>query len=396
MARLPTPHSDEGDWGNILNDYLLQAHDNDGLLKSGSVNSTQIASSAVTGPKIADNSISTAKLQDSSVTTPKIADGAITAAKLADGAAASTDGLRSLLIFYAPPGNVNTRFNNDYAAGVLSRYDDVVLGDGLENPASIDYANTTAVFQKVAALNPSTVIWGYIDVGVSTNNHSIPTLQTQIDQWITLGVGGIFCDDMGYDFLVPRSRQNAVLDYIHSKGLGAIINTFNPDDVLSSAVNATYNPGGTATSSNSTDVLLLESWVCNSDAYTAPYYATISDIKTRGDKAQAYRNSIGLRIFSVNILGHTGRTDNEIDEYRSVCEAFARTWRLDGDGLSASTYAAIGADVALARPRFPLFRPNPLRPTAPYILNGPWTVIEAPDLGLTINYDTGTHTAVQE
>jgi hypothetical protein len=33
MARLPTPGSDNGNWGDILNDYLNQAHQDDGTLK---------------------------------------------------------------------------------------------------------------------------------------------------------------------------------------------------------------------------------------------------------------------------------------------------------------------------------------------------------------------------
>lgn len=35
MARLPQPGSDDGTWGNILNQYLLVAHDTDGSLKAG-------------------------------------------------------------------------------------------------------------------------------------------------------------------------------------------------------------------------------------------------------------------------------------------------------------------------------------------------------------------------
>jgi len=33
MARLPQPGKDNGTWGNILNDYLSQAHNSDGALK---------------------------------------------------------------------------------------------------------------------------------------------------------------------------------------------------------------------------------------------------------------------------------------------------------------------------------------------------------------------------
>lgn len=34
MSRLPTPGSDRGNWGSILNDFLLQAHNPDGSLKN--------------------------------------------------------------------------------------------------------------------------------------------------------------------------------------------------------------------------------------------------------------------------------------------------------------------------------------------------------------------------
>ncbi len=35
MSRLPTPGSDDGDWGSILNDFLLVSHNADGTLKTG-------------------------------------------------------------------------------------------------------------------------------------------------------------------------------------------------------------------------------------------------------------------------------------------------------------------------------------------------------------------------
>lgn len=38
MARLPQPGGDNGQWGGILNDFLLQAHNSDGTLKSSAVN----------------------------------------------------------------------------------------------------------------------------------------------------------------------------------------------------------------------------------------------------------------------------------------------------------------------------------------------------------------------
>ena len=392
MARLPVPGADENAWGDILNDYLAQSHKSDGTLKNGVVSTAQLVAGAVGATELAANAVVTAKIQDQAVTAAKLADGTITSSKLAPGAATANTGLRSLLIYYAPPNIINGKFDDNYAAAVLSRYDDVVLGTGLEDPGSPYYASTSAIISKVTALSPGTVVWGYIDCGVSTGNFSLATLQTQIDQWVAIGARGIFCDVIGYAYLVPRSRQNSIISYIHSKGVGAILNVFDPAEVLASTVNSSFNPGGVATVANNTDVLLLESWVCNSDAYPNPHYPTFSDIKTRGDAARTYRDSLGIRLFAANILEHDGRTENQIKEYRDISEALARTFRLDGSGLAASNYSATGSDVGVVMPRFSSLKPTPFRPTAPYILNGPWTEVEAPDLGLLVHYETGTHT----
>jgi hypothetical protein len=384
MARLPTPGADANSWGSILNDFLTQAHNADGTVKDGVISASQLQ----------DGSIGAAKLAADAVVTNSVQDGAITASKLAPGVrAGGTDtGIRSLLIYYAPPNVANARYDDNYAAGVLSRYDDVVLGSGLEDSGNVYHASTVAIIAKIAALSPETVVWGYIDCGVSSGNFSLATLQSQIDKWVAIGAKGIFCDLIGYAYLVPRSRQNAIITYIHSKNVGALLNVYNPDEVLSANVDVTYNPTGVASVANSSDVLLLESWICNSDAFASPYYAAFGDIKTRGDKAVAYRTSMGIRLFAVNILSHNDHTFEQLQEYHDYAEAFARVWRLDGSGMAASEYAASGADVGLMTPQFSAFKSIALRPTAPYILNGGWTEVQAPDLGITVRYDAGVHT----
>ncbi len=35
MARLPIPDGDIGTWGNVLNEFLLVSHNNDGAIKDG-------------------------------------------------------------------------------------------------------------------------------------------------------------------------------------------------------------------------------------------------------------------------------------------------------------------------------------------------------------------------
>lgn len=43
MARLPQPGSDEGTWGTILNDFLVQSHNTDGTLRAGAVDDSGAA-----------------------------------------------------------------------------------------------------------------------------------------------------------------------------------------------------------------------------------------------------------------------------------------------------------------------------------------------------------------
>ena len=302
--------------------------------------------------------------------------------------------LRSLLIFYAAPIIINAVYDPDYAAAMLARYDDVVLGNDLANPSNPNYSTTSTIITKLAALAPNTVVWGYIDIGVNApaSNHSLASLQTQIDQWIAIGARGIFCDDYGYDFGVTRARQNSVLDYIHGKGVGAMMNAWNIADALSPAIVATYNPSGTAAHADARDVYLLESWVFNSDAWTAPHYATFWDLKTRGDDARTWRSSSGVRMYAVNIMQHSGTSNETLDAYRGMAEALAHIWRLDGLAVAMSNYVATGADIGLVKPYPPLIRPMPGgRLTAPYTLNGAWTEVQAADLGLTVHFEPGNY-----
>ncbi|HEY5667731.1 MAG TPA: hypothetical protein VIR03_01050 [Candidatus Saccharimonadales bacterium] len=59
MSRLPTPGKDNGTWGAILNDYLSQAHNGDGSLKSGIIGAGHIL----------DGSIPTSKFDAATQTT---------------------------------------------------------------------------------------------------------------------------------------------------------------------------------------------------------------------------------------------------------------------------------------------------------------------------------------
>lgn len=52
MPRLPQPGSDEGTWGEILNDYLSVSHNTDGTLKNGVAGTSQIQDGSLTPGKL--------------------------------------------------------------------------------------------------------------------------------------------------------------------------------------------------------------------------------------------------------------------------------------------------------------------------------------------------------
>lgn len=57
MARLPQPGGDEGNWGDILNDYLLQSHNPDGTQKNNTIGASQLQDKSVTTAKLADDAV---------------------------------------------------------------------------------------------------------------------------------------------------------------------------------------------------------------------------------------------------------------------------------------------------------------------------------------------------
>jgi hypothetical protein len=52
MSRLPTPGSDNGTWGTILNDFLSVSLTSGGLLNAGVVGTSQITDGTVTKAKL--------------------------------------------------------------------------------------------------------------------------------------------------------------------------------------------------------------------------------------------------------------------------------------------------------------------------------------------------------
>jgi|GEM_PF-787669 len=70
IHRLPTPNSDDGTWGDILNDFLAQAHNSDGSLLDGIITDVKVsASAAISKTKLAPGVQSSLSNADSAVQT---------------------------------------------------------------------------------------------------------------------------------------------------------------------------------------------------------------------------------------------------------------------------------------------------------------------------------------
>lgn len=74
MTRLPTVGGDEGNWGNLLNDYLSQSHAPDGALKTQVVGAPQLKQNAVTSAAIAPGAVTAAAIPDAGLPSAKLSD----------------------------------------------------------------------------------------------------------------------------------------------------------------------------------------------------------------------------------------------------------------------------------------------------------------------------------
>ena len=192
---------------------------------------------------------------------------------------------KKLAIYYAFPSLINGANGNvTSAVNVFKVYDMVVFGAGLEKMTHADHAKTIQIINH--PLMVGTQVFGYIDATRMVND-----FQTRTDQWKAMGVKGILLDRFGYDFGVTRSKQNTLINYVHSKGLIAFVNAWNPDDVFGSSVVPLLNTLGTAPVINSGDWFLAPSYQIIDGAYQ-----TASDWKTKADKMATYKAGVGTKI----------------------------------------------------------------------------------------------------
>src|SRR4051794_38029690 len=85
----------------------------------------------------------------------------------------------SLLIYYSYPSVINGATTTTQAATEFGRYDQVVLGGGLEQTTHPDHANTVAIIHD--ANDANTTFLGYVDLGVYTSHFTTAQIDQRID-----------------------------------------------------------------------------------------------------------------------------------------------------------------------------------------------------------------------
>lgn len=196
-----------------------------------------------------------------------------------------------LCLYYGWPSNVNAVGGDvERAAMQFMRCDLVVLGDGVEHPGHADNiaaASIVAILRKAGK-----EVFGYVDLGVTTQNLTFAQIQHRVDEWQDIGASGIFLDDAGYDYGVTRARQDEVIDLVHARGMSVFINAWDIDDVLADVDQSGYpslsrlGPG---------DLYLAESWLVSAGTYQ-PLQAWAQ----KADRAMHFMRSKGVRVAGVS------------------------------------------------------------------------------------------------
>ena len=250
---------------------------------------------------------------------------------LRDGVYGAVPPLKPLLVYYGYPiaykGLLDTAA---VASEIAANYSVWVVGDTYGDPAHEEYATTTAIISSVRASGVK--VYGYVPTGQNTSGLSLEQMQVRVDQWVTIGVDGIFLDEFGFDYGNTRTRQKSIVDYVHGKGLPVCANAWTAEDFMCDNVNelpwpsndwryqnfVTGNPTNLPLTRTAGDSYLIENF-CFSN--TGPGNAF--DVQQRSALTTALAASKGVEVWALAVLpesspgnldeallGHLGTLEN--------------------------------------------------------------------------------------
>ena len=151
--------------------------------------------------------------------------------------------LNSLLVYYGYPIAYKGIWNADaIVAEISASHDYWVVGHTYQDPAHQEYASTVAIMRGVRAAGVK--LYGYIPLGTNNYNYTVAQIEAITDQWMAIGVDGIFIDEYGFDYGNTRQRQVDVVNMIHTKGLPICANAWVMEEFVTDSLAETGWPSG--------------------------------------------------------------------------------------------------------------------------------------------------------
>lgn len=254
-----------------------------------------------------------------------------------------------LLIYYGIPLGVNQVKDEEAAAEIFSQYDVIVFGEGLEEPTHNYHSSTKTIIEMIRERKPNIRIFGYVDLGITTVNHSIVTMKKKVEKWKVMGASGVFLDDAGHDYGVSRERMNEIVRYVHAKGMPAFVNAWDPDHVMGKAIHPTYNPKGLPSAIGSNDIYLMEDFLIPTDITTAKSPSAFrTSFRKKMESMLHYRKQIGFQVMSISEVDYSWSTD-AVRKFFRMNEVTAAVFSLDAYGIAPVNYSASRASMDVVR-----------------------------------------------
>lgn len=278
----------------------------------------------------------------------------------------------SLLIYYGYPIAYKGIWNTDGVIAGIAKYNYYVCGDTYQDPTHEEYASTTTIVAGVRT--NGTKVYGYVPIGVSTSALTIAQIKTRIDQWVALGVDGIFLDEFGFDYQVTRSRQIEIVEYVKSKNLPYCANAWTFEDVVCANVSelswptndwryinfTTYNPTNIALPFDSNDSYLIESF-CFSEAGALGRFDAQERYQLIRNRNNALPNKLVIwaeTVFKEKPVG-SGNIDTAkigslaVSDLGNYIVANAYIFDIDVLGIGGYSFGSGGTPVEITIPKIP-------------------------------------------
>lgn len=206
MPRLPQPGGDVGNWGDILNEFLGEAHTSTGSLKNDSVDVAQIKDGAITNAKIsASAAIAKTKLATDVQTSLTAADNAVAASRInADDGVVGVDA-KGVEALATTDADALRPFLAALASG--GAVDILAIGDSI-----VEGQSTTSVNNRWINVLTNTLRAQFQPQGITGGRGYVPAwyaLTTPTNQGFTLG--GVANTDYQLGSTYGLGRRSAVL-----------------------------------------------------------------------------------------------------------------------------------------------------------------------------------------